>query len=337
MPTIADVAKAAGVSKSAVSRVIGGKESTVVVSDATRRRILDAARELKYVPNPLAVALSTGRTYNIGLLVHSPMTFLTHPNGALQYGAFVQAAGEKGYRIAILWPDASRSLESRMIDGCIVYGTVSPELMEMMATVARQVPVLSTNVIPGATTVRIEGQVEEGFRMAAHYLYDLGHRSIVTVEITDIVERQAEPWFRTVAGERNLRVELTAFVDPWEERVYPTIERIVSMRPLPTAIYAFDDDYARALIARLARDGVRVPEDVSVFSRETHKCSHPVVPMLTGVDWHFESLPVTMIQRLVEFIEGKERADAVTIMPAEIELVVRESCTQPRGGTPAAG
>jgi len=332
VPTIADVAKAAGVSKAAVSRVVGGKRSTTGVSAATQQRILNVAQELGYVPNPLAVALSTGRTYNIGLLVASPLAFLTHPNGALQYGAFVQAAGEMGYRIAIVWPDARRRLENRMIDGCIVYGVVSPALVEKMATLARQVPVVTTDRIPGATQIVVEGQADKGFRMAAEYLYKLGHRDIVTVEITTIPERQARASFEALAKEQGLDVRLRTLVDHWEARPYPSVEEIAHLRPLPTAIYAFDDGYARALIARLTREGVRVPEDVSVFSRETHAKGDGIVPGLTGVDWHFERLSVDFVHQLIELIERKERTDKVSVKPAEIELVIQDSCAPPRGG-----
>lgn len=326
-----DVAREAGVSLSAASIVLGGHSRTIGASQETRRRIREAAERLGYTPSPAAISLSTGKTKTIGLLFSKTSDFLTHPNGALTLVSMCSSAAEQGYRVLLASFTPDTAIDVRLMDACIVNGSVTDECAHQLEALAKRIPVVSTyRRIPGAIVVATDPGAKPELAMAAEYLYDLGHRHIVTVDIKFRVH-PAVGTFRAVAQRRNLDVNLQAFKDEWRDRTYPTIEEICRLDPLPTAIFAFDDDYARAIIARLARDRRRVPEDVSVFSGETHATGFQSAPPLTGTNIFQEQQSAEIVRKLVDILKREQKGlKEIALLPPPPQLIVRQSCAAPR-------
>jgi DNA-binding LacI/PurR family transcriptional regulator len=331
MVRLIDVAREAGVSLSAASVVLGGRSRTIGVSRETRRRVREAAERLGYTPSPAAVSLSTGRTRTIGLLVSNPSAYLTHPNGALALVAMCSSAAELGYRVLLAAFSPDTSIDARLMDGCVVIGWVDDACARRLEELAAQIPVVATyRRVPRAVFAATDGGGAAAAAMAADYLYDLGHRQIA---VADAARRpgHAVEEFREIACRRGLDVRLAAFTDQWRDRSYPTIEDICRMDPPPTAAFAFDDDYARALIARLAHDGRCVPEDVSVFSGHTHATGFQSAPPLTGADVHQERQCAEVIRRLIEALQqGRKEIPDIVLPSARPDLMVRQSCAPPR-------
>ena len=142
MATLADVARAASVSKSAASSVLGAAPSTAKVSKGTRRRILAAARAIGYERNPIAVALATKRTHTIGYLVHNALEYLAHPEGGLTLAAIVQATAERGYRVATQQLEPQKCPDERLMDGCVILPHSDRIPYDMIEVLARRIPVL---------------------------------------------------------------------------------------------------------------------------------------------------------------------------------------------------
>lgn len=330
MSSIKEVAERAGVSVAAASSVLGAAPCNIRVSHETRGRILDAAQRLSYRRNPLAVSFRTGRTRNIGLLMMHPALFLTHPNGALSFAAIVGVATAADYRVTVIGFQPKLNLDWRLMDGCVLMGMLPEPALKDVARLAERVPVLSPHEgVPG--TVRVhEYQSTQlaGRRLAAEYLYDLGHRHVAVVGISG--GRRPERHFEDVARERGWDVKIESFTDHWQERVYPTVEQICALDPLPTAVFAFDDDYARTLIARLGRIGRRVPEDVSVFSGQTHRVGYQTAPALTGLDMHMEQAEAQVFRQFIEYVKKRSTAMEIVVTPPPVDLVVRESCSPAR-------
>ena len=331
MVRLIDVAREAGVSLSAASIVLGGHSRTIGASQETRRRILEAAKRLGYTPSPAAVSLSTGKTNTLGLLISNPTAYLTHPNGALTLVSMCNSAAEQGYRVLLAAFSPKTSIDVRLMDACAVIGSVDEDCIHRLEELAKRIPVLVTyRRITGAIFASIDGSVKAEFSIAANYLYDQGHRHIV---VADVLYRThlAIDEFRAVAQRRNLDVQLHSVTDQWRDRTYPTVEQICRMDPLPTAVFAFDDDYARALVARLARDRRRVPEDVSVFSGETHPTGFQIAPPLTGTYIHQEQQWASVMRKLIDVLRSDEKSTAdIMLLPEPPQLIVRQSCAAPR-------
>ncbi len=334
MPTLADVASRSGVSKGAVSSVLRNAPGQDGVSAETRQRILHVVRELGYRPHPLAASLRTRRTRTIGLVVGEPESFLRHPNQALMMGRLLKQASEMGYRVTLMddaWQD---SPDPRLLDGCAVLTWVPSAGIAQVERLAAEIPVVSLySRIRGAVQVVMdEGtMLRRGMREGAAWLYGLGHRRIALVDVNhpkgpDTLRKDA---FAEVAREQGILPELLCYADRWQERLYPTAAEIAQLDPPPTAAVALDDDYARALIAHLARRGLRVPEDVSVFSGNTQQDSFQTPPALTGLARDLTAQWGELMRRFIRLL-GNDPAEEIVVPPAEFTLVVRESCAPPR-------
>jgi DNA-binding LacI/PurR family transcriptional regulator len=260
------------------------------------------------------------------LLIGHAISYLTHPNGGLALAAMCGSAAELGYRILLLTSNPKSSPDARVMDACVVMGWVDEACAGRVAELAKRIPVITTyGKIPGAHGVVISSRRAEALATAAEYLYDLGHRHIAVVGVA-MQPIHAIEGFRETARRRGVDARLVPFTDHWRERIYPTIDQICALQPLPSAVFAFDDDYARALTARLARDRRRVPEDVSVFSGDTHRDGFQTAPPLTGIAGVHERECVRVIQKLIEAMEQGQAITEIGIEPSPVELIVRASC-----------
>ena len=130
--TISDVAKGASVSKATVSLVLNNSPSPIKISEATRNRVMDVAKELDYSPNRLARAFSTRKSNVLGLIASSTFHIFESAYSARVMAGIVRAAHERNYNIMIFDDDVISKnpssqyfvhlIASRYIDGLIVLG-----------------------------------------------------------------------------------------------------------------------------------------------------------------------------------------------------------------------
>src|SRR5687767_11257755 len=130
-PTSADVAALAGVSRTTVSFVLNGRDTSI--SPATRERVLDAARELGYHPHASARQLAGGRSHTLGLVVRqSPEQIAGDALLAETLRGLTAAARSRGFRVIVEAIDGGESpyadlLRSRRVDGLVVSGPRSDD------------------------------------------------------------------------------------------------------------------------------------------------------------------------------------------------------------------
>src|SRR4051812_33249683 len=181
MVKLRDVAARAGVSSAAASRVLSG-DSSVRVSDATRERVIAAARELAYVPNHAGRSLRTSRTSTIALVVPdvTSAVFAELASGA------DEAAAARG--LAIVLGRAERVQEDRdwlrrmlgesRIDGVILQLPAGTEPGELAATVGRSTPIVLINSSDDGPLSTIVLDDAAGIRVAVEHLLGLGHEQL---------------------------------------------------------------------------------------------------------------------------------------------------------------
>jgi LacI family transcriptional regulator len=172
---IRDVARACGVHVSTASRAFSAPH---LVSAATRARVLAVAKELGYRPNHAARALTTGRTYNIGLIVAD----IANPYFPPMIKAAQERARQQEYHVYIAdtGEDADseeglvRSL-AKQVDG-ILLG--SPRISnQLIAEMHADIPLVVVNrQVSGVPAVTMS--VERGIRQAVTHLADLGHERL---------------------------------------------------------------------------------------------------------------------------------------------------------------
>lgn len=278
MAGIADVARAAGVSKSTASRALTGAG---YVSDATRRRVRDAAAELGYVPSTSAVSLVTGRTQTIGVVMPSldrwffaqvlegiQDALLDHRYDLALYGA---PPGSPARREMF-----QHFLARKRFDGLIAVG-IEPDEHELERLVAFGKPVVSVGGYDiGTNAVSIDD--ESAGRIAAEHLLGLGHRSVVFLggdpdgRRTSFGDgRRLDGYLGAMrdagleASARHVRSEVTM-----PGGYGAAVELLGDRRTRPTGIVGVCDEVAVGAVIAARRLGIRVPERLSVVGIDDH-------------------------------------------------------------------
>jgi DNA-binding LacI/PurR family transcriptional regulator len=291
MPTMRDIARATGVSQSTVSRVLSGAPTAVPIAPRTRERVILAARELGYRPNPLARGLRGLRTMLLGVIVRD----ITDPFFAVAIEAVSIAASRSGYNVVLghahgradealaLWG----ILEARHCDAILLLGDMrdQPGLIEDLKET--RVPVVAIwhgSRATGIPTVNVDNRA--GIAQVLEHLAGLGHRRIAFVghrRLGDIMERE-EAW-RT--GVERLGVSLPEGYLQHTANDFgggvEALDRLMRQPEPPTAIVCATDVIAIGVLHAAQRDGLRVPADVSVTGFDDIPVAAVSVPALTTV------------------------------------------------------
>ncbi|WP_248146397.1 LacI family DNA-binding transcriptional regulator [Microbacterium aoyamense] len=278
--TISDVAREAGVSPSTASVVFSGKTP---VSDATRKRVLDAAASLGYTgPDPRAASLRTGRSGIVGVVFeeHLGAAFLD-PVKTLMMDGLTEAVAPLGAGLLLLRDQepvaGGPSLTSAPIDAAVLVGC-SGLLRESLDVVrSRGIPVVVIEGDAGEGVPRIGLDNREAQRQAASHLRSLGHERVAIVTLP-----VRTGWRRGWIGDADITIDVTRARLDGARDVYPDAvafaaagsfideglaagrEIFADPEQLPTAVIAQSDLLAAGVIRAAEEAGLRVPEDVSV-------------------------------------------------------------------------
>lgn len=280
--TISDVAREAGVSPSTASVVFSGKTA---VSDATRRRVLDAAASLGYTgPDPRAASLRTGRSGIVGVVFEEHLgTAFLDPVKTLMMDGLADGVAPLGAGLLLLRDDQAPvlggpSLTTAPIDAAVLIGC-SGLLRQSLDTVrGRGIPVVVIEGDAGEGVPRIGLDNREAQRQAASHLRSLGHTNVAIVTLpvragwqrgwvprgADIlvdVTRQRLAGARDVFPDAPVFGAGGSFIDEGF-----AAGRVLFADPgsRPTAVIAQSDLLAAGVVRAAEEAGLRVPEDLSV-------------------------------------------------------------------------
>ena len=331
--TLKDIAIRLNLSISTVAGVLRGKPGFNV---RTRKRVLEAARELHYQPDPMGRALRGGRSMTIGVLIGSFDPAILWKVQAIEaaarnaeYQAYVVFSGDR--RDPITEPAIERLL-ARRVDGLIVYSLLplSQGCCDLLRGAQR--PVVFIDWAPRWARHRVAIRSEPAIADAVAHLSFLGHRRAVFMAIPENLEypqNSIAPYRRafTAAGMR-LVVAPDWLVAPADGEDYPIAAyRVVAKRAkkgdVPTAVVTVDDEEAVAAMAAFADAGLRVPDDVSVVGYDDHPVARMVRPSLTTLRHPRGIVGTTAFQMLHRLIEDAHAPS--TTESFDMELVVRQS------------
>ncbi|MFG3133803.1 LacI family DNA-binding transcriptional regulator [Streptomyces tendae] len=328
--TIQDVARAAGVSRAAVSKVI---RDAAGVSPAMRAKVNAAIEELNYRPSVAARSLR-GASYTLGLEVpHLGNRFLTQiVDGAMQALAgtryqlvIAPADGRQGY-------GAIEALADRQVDGIVV---ISPRVdAAWLERLAGTVPVVMLGRHDrSAHYDTVVGDDVAGTRQVTDYLLGLGHRHIVhlTEDAAVNASQAGNPHALRLrafqdameAAGRGHRAQILG-TGQTEASARATVTALLGERPWPTALFASHDQLALgALAALVEHDAAR---SVSLVGYDnTDLAAHPAIS-LTSVDQRGAEMGQRAVAMLLERIGGRTEPQHHVVTPA---LVVRGSSGPP--------
>ena len=283
-----DIAIATGVSRSTVSRILNNAPISVPIAQETRERVLAAARDLEYRPNPLARALRGAPTMLLGAIVRD----ITDPFFAGAVEGVSSAARARGYNIVLGLAHARATeafelatiLEARQCDGIILLGDMGDQPRLLADLRHSHVPVVAMwqgtllDLIPG---VQVDNHL--GTRIAIEHLRGLGHRRIAFIGgrlLGDIRERQAA--YSEVVSEilGDVPAGYLQQVANTPEGGETALGALLRLSPRPTAIVASTDVLAIGVLRGALLRGVKVPTSCRSSASTTSR-------------WHSRRCPVS--------------------------------------------
>ncbi|ACQ79086.1 transcriptional regulator, LacI family [Beutenbergia cavernae DSM 12333] len=334
--TSADVARRAGVSRTAVSLVLNGRGEGNISAENIER-IHAAARDLGYRRNSAAVNLRRRSTATIGIVTDE---ITTSPfAGQLLQGAR-EVAFDRGYLTIVAdygLDDAReremvRALRGRQVDG-FVHAAMSMREVAPDPEMAELPTVLANCFAPGGPAGVIADE-EDGGYLAARCVFERGHRRVVMLAGRTPQEAEYIPaTARRVAGFERAAREAGAgearVVDAgWQIGIgaeHATALLSLPEHERPTAFVCARDRVAVGVVLAAARLGLRVPEDVSVVGYDDESEVAAVMsPPLTTVDLPHRRIGERAMELLLDALAGDAPLPTADVLVA-CELVVRES------------
>jgi alanine racemase len=340
-PRIADVAREAGVSKTAVSFAFNCPER---LSTETASRIRSVAEELGYTPHPVARMLSQRETLTIGVLTPQALSVVfSNPFfGAFTEGVAV-AAEESGYALHFISPlrgSLAGALNRATVDGVVAIG-LSDEHPEVEAIRHAGVPIVMVDSTALLDHPSIEIDDAGGARAAAEHLIALGHRDVVVIGVEPPLPAPA-PRPEGVT-DRRLRGYREAFrtvgVEIGDDRVVlgpasiaggtAALASVWATGLRPTAVLAMSDAMAIGAMHALRDLVLDVPGDVSVVGFDDIDLASHVEPPLTTVHQPIRQKGEEAV-RLLLAVVGTTGGAVADHRRLETRLIVRGSSGQVR-------
>jgi LacI family transcriptional regulator len=344
--TALDVAKRAGVSRSAVSLVLNGRGDGNVAKES-QDRIRQAALELNYSPNAIALSLRNQRSRVIGIL--SDEVVVSPFDGNIIGGAD-DIARSRGFVTVVMDTErdtardasAIETLLDRQVDG-LMYVTVGLKPIEVPQGMLR-VPSVLANCYDDHPQPQLHHVIPDevaGGREATKHLLELGHRDIAL--LAGLEDSPAAPLrvqgYRDAHAAANIPVrEDRIFMAGWDiDAGFRGAMKLldgVSPADRPTAIMCANDRLAIGVTLAAARLGLSVPEDLSIMGYDDEtRIADTMVPALTTMALPLREIGRAAMTTLLDAIEGTHDTEGAgktgkgttveTMVPCR--LVVRES------------
>jgi LacI family transcriptional regulator len=333
-PTLEEVARLAGVSRSTVSRVINNRPN---VRPETREKVWHSIRESGYQPHAVARSLVTNRTRVITVIIPEAVnTLFSDPFFPLLLRGATDACNARQYHLMLSLFTASaerhemygRVLYSGLVDGVIVASSplddpLIPDLQE------DQIPFVSIGRYPDEGVHYVDVDNVAGARMATEHLIRLGHRRIaaITGPLGTVAGQDRLRGYRQALEGRRIPVqdELIVEGDFTEGSGCAAAQQLLSVSP--SAIFAASDMMAIGALRAVRDAGLHVPQDIALVGFDDVPTASVIEPALTTVRQPIERLGSMGVEILLDLLDNEQDAASPTqriVLPTE--LVVRASC-----------
>ncbi len=346
-PTSSEVARRAGVSRTTVSFVLNNVRDQGI-SEATRERVLSAARELGYEPNAAARTLAGGVTGTVALVV---------PKAAHLYvdvflGQLVASINQECHRHGLKMliessDDEGRDpggfvdlVRSRRIDGLIVVNPSQAGRQHLKRVADAGIPMIVFGAgLPDIHQFHTTGNdTSVAAKLVVQHLIGLGHRSIAFVNFAPpeyLAAQERERGWRETMAEHNLDVNPAWMIsaDISAASAYRATQELLARGVPFTALFAGNDTIAFGALRALREAGLRVPQDVALVGYDDIPLAEFASPPLTTVRTDTTGLGQDAMNMLLSLLRG-EAPGQIMRHEQPVELVIRASCGARLPGTP---
>lgn len=307
--TVKDLAKICGVSRATIDRALHGKAQ---ISEATRKRVLAAAKQYGYRPDLLARGLAKGKTQRIGVVAFDMKTAYS-----VQLLTAIEAEARRlGYAVNITFQDYDSEREISLIRDLVNYRmdglllcpvNKGPEFERFLLDLPVPVVTMGHWVSDKIPLVGIE-EYEAG-QMVFRHLHQKGYRRIV---FTCPAMNQKSAGKNNYIHEQRLAGLLsqapdfpeTELLEAYDEDLSDAVRRIRGLLPKKTAFFCSGDLPAMELCLVLKAEGLRVPEDFGVMGFGNIELLRYMEPKIETVDSSIGEVGAEAARQLIERIQG---------------------------------
>lgn len=327
--TLAEIAKAADVSISTVSRALANK--SYPLNEETRRRILKLAEDMGYQPNLVARSLRKNHSRLVGVIVDR----MQSPFSATTVQGIQDVLREAGYSVSIAYSNRDQSLAieainsfySRQVDGIVILNswlhTYNDPILAMQDR-----PFVFVNRLFNFCIQNCVGPGDSvGAQIATQHLVDLGHRRIGYINgMENWIEAQNRlTGYQEVLTRNGLPLDMTLVRqgDWGVDSGYRAAKELMSLGERPTAIFCANDIMALGAIYAIHDAGLKIPADVAIVGYDDRDFASWIRPALTTIRMPSFEMGQAAARLLLQQLAGEELEDATQIPGT---LIIRESC-----------
>ena len=327
--TLKDIAKVAGVSAVTVSYVLNNKNR---VSEATKAKVMEAAKSLNYVPNRAAKMLASKSTKHICLVISGPdYEYLTNPYIYKLVNGIGSSLNQHGYELTLRMAKADNELafiqgelNSNLYDGVLIWGTRMPD-DQFLSLFDHRVPIVSIarDLQDEAVNAVLVEHYRSAYRMT-QYLIDSGYRKIMFLGKLDVIKAARDRFegYRQALLDNGIEYdESWAYkADYYQEDAYQIVSDMEEISF--DAVFAASDLMAIGAMKALLEKGLSIPSDIAVAGFDNIPNSDMLPVALTTVDtpiFQLGSQAATMLVKLLEEQETERKIELGT------ELRIRQS------------
>ena len=315
--TMRDVAKAANVSQSTVSRILNpsSSKSKVPISEETKQKVLTVVEELGYQPNQYARNLRGKNTLMIGMLIADISNPFYHP----MVRAVQDVASQYHYSVMIANSDHLRekellfceAVQRRPLDGVIMipYHLSADELNNLKARTGMAISAIGNHIQHPEIDVSYADDTQASYDAVRWLIEQRGHRRIAMICASQtypvIVRRYSA--FRQAMEDSGLQIPDEYVIEgDWSvESGRASIKSLLKLPEPPTAVFAAADTIAIGALEAAEEMNYRVPEDIAIMGFDDIPAASWVRPRLTTIAQNPTEMGRLLATALFERIQGK--------------------------------
>jgi DNA-binding LacI/PurR family transcriptional regulator len=328
-----DVARKSGVSRTTVSFVLNNVPG-VSISEATRQRVLEAAKELNYHPDSIGRKLASGRSNTLGLVLRQSQEQVFADALLPQVLLGVeQAATTQGYQVLLkpLEPEDKSGymhlVQENHVDGIILSGPRQDDT-EIVRLHREGLPIMLMGQLPASGIPFVDVDAVEGSCRAVNHLIERGHRRVgmitnASLEYTSARQRRAGYVKALKASGIKVDNAMVREGNYTPASGFTAMQALLEVSPRPTAVFIASDVVSLGAIQAIKLAGLKIPQDIAIVSFDDIPLAEYYDPPLTSIRLPAYGLGWAAGERLVRLMQG-DNLDQQGIF-LESDLIIRRS------------
>lgn len=332
MVSMKDIAAKCGVSVATVSKALNNHSD---IGEETKKVVRETAQALGYFPNSSARALKTKRTYNLGVLfVDEGRSGLTHDYFSHVLDSFKRFAEDSGYDITFINAKSQKMtyLEHsryRGVDGVVIacVDFSDPDVLDLINS---DLPVVTIDHVFDSRISIVSDNIG-GMRELVNYIHECGHDRIAYVhgDNTAVTKNRLSSFYNTL---QSVGIEVpeeyvcaSSYRNP--EKAIECTKKLLALKERPTCIIYPDDYSAIGGLTEIRREGLKVPDDVSIVGYDGLFVSQIINPKLTTYEQNSEEIGEIAAKNLIRLIKD-QKSTLIEKIVVPGRIILGESVTK---------